>query len=126
MTRHEDIADFLDFLGGHGFDPEEFERVSANCDDQIGGRLARVQIEESAIEGVGVFATVDFESGEVVAPALIKGKRTPAGRFTNHAKAPNAIMRRARDGGIDLIATQPIQAGEEVTVNYRQVLELFH
>jgi hypothetical protein len=121
----EDVADFFAVLESRGFDPEVFERISASREDQRGfpGPVA-VQLGKSSIQGTGVFATGDFAAGDVVAPARVEGKRTPAGRYTNHAKSPNAVMALRENGDIDLTATQPISAGEEVTVNYRQVLEL--
>jgi hypothetical protein len=123
----EDVADFFAFLESRGFDPEVFERISANREDQRDfPEPAPVRIGKSSIQGVGVFATTDFSEGEIVAPALFEGKRTPAGRYTNHSKSPNAAMGLRENGDIDLTATQPISAGEEVTVNYRQVLELIH
>jgi hypothetical protein len=121
----EDVADFFAFLESRGFDPEVFERISASHEDQRGfPSPVAVQLGKSSIQGTGVFATGDFEAGDVVAPARVEGKRTPAGRYTNHAKSPNAVMALRENGDIDLTATQPISAGEEVTVNYRQVLEL--
>lgn len=121
----EDVADFFALLGSRGFDPEVFERISANREDQRDfPEPVPVRIGKSSIQGVGVFVTTDFSEGEAVAPALIKGKRTPAGRYTNHAMSPNAAMVLRENGDIDLTATQHISAGEEVTVNYRQVLEL--
>lgn len=123
----EDVADFFAFLESRGFDPEVFERVSASREDQRDfPEPAPVRLGKSSIQGLGVFATRDFSEGEVVAPARVEGKRTPAGRYTNHAKAPNGAMVLRENGDIDLTATQPISAGEEVTVNYRQVLELIH
>jgi hypothetical protein len=121
----EDVADFFALLESRGFDPEVFERISANCEDQRDyPEPAQARLGNSSIQGMGVFATTDFSEGEVVAPARVEGKRTPAGRYTNHAKSPNAVMVLRENGDIDLAATQPILEGEEVTVNYRQVLEL--
>ena len=123
----EDVADFFAFLESRGFDPEVFERISANREDQRDfPEPVPVRLGKSSIQGVGVFATKDFSAGEVVAPARVEGRRTPAGRYTNHAKSPNASMVLRENGDIDLAATQPISDGNEVTVNYRQVLELIH
>jgi len=85
-----------------------------------------VVVSDSPIEGRGLFATGAIASGEVIAPARIEGKRTPAGRFTNHAKSPNAKMVARTDGDIDLVAISEIkgclggQPGDEITVCYRE------
>ena len=56
-------------------------------------------------------------------PCLLKDKRTQAGRFTNHAMRPNC--RFVFDGdNMNMIAIKSISAGEELTVNYREVLTL--
>jgi SET domain-containing protein len=77
-----------------------------------------------------LIATATIETGEVIMPARIDGKRTPAGRYTNHAKDPTAIMIERLNGNIDLVALRDIRGcsggddGEEITIDYRQALEL--
>ena len=67
---------------------------------------------------------------ELIAPARIDGKRTPAGRFTNHSKTPNAEMVLSGNGDIFLFAKQSISGckggnvGAEITVDYRQAMAL--
>ena len=90
----------------------------------------KVLVSKSKIEGKGLFATSNISSGEVIAPARINGKRTPAGRFTNHSKTPNAYFGLKGTGDLDLIASRDISGqrggllGEEITVDYRQALSL--
>ena len=85
-------------------------------------------VADSKIEGKGLFATGNFEPNEVIAPARLGGKRTPAGRYTNHAKNANAMMVLRDNGDIDLVASASINGckggnlGEEITVNYDQVI----
>jgi hypothetical protein len=73
-----------------------------------------------------VFVSSPVPPGEIIGPARVHGKRTPLGRFTNHAKDPNAAMVLHPDGWIDLVALKPIEGcrggdqGEEVTIDYRQ------
>ena len=87
-------------------------------------------VAASKIDGKGVFATGDIIEGEVIAPARIANKRTPAGRFTNHAKNPNAMMILLDNGDINLVAKRAISGckggnlGEEITIDYRQALSL--
>ena len=92
--------------------------------------FGKVSVRDSAIEGKGLFASFPLMAGEIIAPALINGKRTPAGRFTNHAKEPNAAMLRMDNGDVILVALFDIEGcsggnfGEEITVDYRQALKM--
>lgn len=84
---------------------------------------------DSPIAGKGLFATADFGSGTVIAPARIGGKRTPAGRFINHSADPNAAMLE-HDGNIYVVALRDIAGsratllGEEITTDYRKNVAL--
>ena len=88
----------------------------------------KVKVGKSNIEGQGIIAVGDIAEGEVIAVARMGAKRTPAGRFTNHSGTPNAKIVDDIDGNAYLMATKPIAgnlggySGEEVTVDYRQVL----
>ena len=88
----------------------------------------KVKVGKSDIEGQGIIAVGDIAEGELIAVARLGAKRTPAGRFTNHSGTPNAKIVDDIDGNAYLIATKPIAgslggySGEEVTVDYRQVL----
>lgn len=92
--------------------------------------FSKVTVRNSYIEGKGVFLSSPAEPGEIIAPARIKNKRTPVGRFTNHAKNPNAYFTMNDAGDIYIVASRKIKGciggeqGEEVTVNYRQALAL--
>ncbi|MCH8134950.1 MAG: SET domain-containing protein-lysine N-methyltransferase [Proteobacteria bacterium] len=61
-------------------------------------------------------------SRRFIAPARIEALRTNAGRYCNHAFFANAKI-IVTDKGADLVAIKNIEADEEITVNYRQVLE---
>lgn len=127
-----DEADYFETIKNWGFDDKTVRAQSEEKSDQIpfpsGGY--KVMVADSKIEGKGLFATGNFERGEVIAPARISGMRTPAGRYTNHAKNANAIMVLRDNMDIDLVANLPIKGcqggnlGEEITVNYGQVLGL--
>lgn len=90
----------------------------------------KIRVANSKIEGKGLFATGDFESDDLIAPARIQGKRTIAGRYPNHSLRPNARMVRGPNSDINLIAIQKITGchggldGEEITVNYRESVRL--
>lgn len=130
FDHSEDVADFYAAIDAFGFDADLVRAISENEADQIPfphGEY-KVSVDKSQIEGRGLFATGNIPQFEVIAPASIDGKRTPAGRFTNHSKNPNAMMFRMEDGTIYLVALRDIagcksgNVGEEITVDYRQAL----
>jgi SET domain len=130
--RANQIADFALFAQEIGFDPSLIREISENEFDQIPfpRGVYKCIIGPSSIEGLGLLASSDIAAGETIAPAGIDEKRTPAGRYTNHSRDPNARM-VVRGRQIDLVALKPIQGaqggrpGEEITVNYREVFNLF-
>lgn len=132
-ARHEDRQDFEALLKEAGVDLQTVRAQSENPSDQISidSEFApKLTIRDSAIEGKGVFVSSPVEAGEIISPARLGGFRTPAGRYTNHAKVPNAFFFQIENGDIYLVALRRIggclggDAGEEVTVDYRQALSL--
>jgi len=131
--RREDREDFELVVRLAGFTPASVRAQSENPHDQIpmpSGFAPKFTVRGSAIEGKGVFLSAPVDDNEVIAPARIDGMRTPAGRYTNHAKTPNAKFVKDEGGDIWLVATRRIAGcvggsqGEEVTVDYRQALAL--
>lgn len=131
--RREDREDFELVVRMAGFTSGAVRAQSENPYDQIqmpSGFAPKFTVRGSAIEGKGVFLSAPVEQGEVIAPARIDGMRTPAGRYTNHSKHPNAKFTKDDSGDIWLVATRRISGcaggsqGEEVTVDYRQALAL--
>jgi hypothetical protein len=131
FDRHEDIEDFQAALEQFGITAQVALAQSENLADQMPFPVGsyKVKVGASHIEGKGLIATNAIERNEHIAPARIKGCRTPAGRYTNHAKHPNAKMVCLDNGDIALIALRDIAGchggmdGEEVTVDYRQAVE---
>lgn len=131
--RREDREDFDLVVKLAGFTHEAVRAQSENPHDQIrmpDGFAPKFTVRDSAIEGKGVFLSAPVEEDEVIAPARVEGFRTPAGRYTNHSKNPNAKFVKDEGGDIWLVATRRISGcaggsqGEEVTVDYRQALAL--
>lgn len=131
--RREDREDFDLVVRLAGFTPAAVRAQSENPHDQIrmpSGFAPKFTVRDSAIEGKGVFLSAPADENEVIAPARIDGMRTPAGRYTNHAKNPNAKFVKDESGDIWLVANRRIAGcaggsqGEEVTVDYRQALAL--
>ncbi len=131
LARYERMVDREDFLAAIAeLDvSEQVVREQSECQDDlwVGAITAAVQVGPSTIEGKGLFATAPFKNGEVIAPARIAGQRTIAGRYTNHAKEPNAIAVLYATGDVAFVAIQDIagnqggRLGDEITVDYRQV-----
>lgn len=90
----------------------------------------KVMVTRSRIDGKGLFATAPIAKGEVIAPARVGEKRTPAGRYTNHSPHPNAAFVLRQNGDLDLVAIANISGmsgglvGDEITIDYRQALEI--
>jgi hypothetical protein len=132
FDNSEDIADYYAVIADYGFDQETVQQQVQNLDDQCNFPLGeyKVMVSESKIDGKGLFATGNISDNEIIAPARINGLRTPAGRFTNHSKNPNAKMILLDNGDINLVAAMPIEGckggnlGNEITIDYRQALSL--
>jgi len=88
------------------------------------------RLAKSPIDGVGYYLTVNAKPGAILAPVRVLNKRTPAGRYINHSKNPNATMRFGVDGNLYLIAIKNIPGcmgggiGTEVTTNYAETLAM--
>ena len=132
LDHSSDLADYYLAIAEFGFDHETVRKQTENTEDQIPMPFGnyKMMVANSRIDGKGVFATGNIEKGEIIAQARINGKRTPVGRFTNHSKNPNAIMVLLDNNNIDLVAKKAIKGcqggnlGEEITIDYRQVLNL--
>lgn len=130
---NEDREDFDLVVKLSGFAHETIRSQSENLDDQIkmpDSFASKLTVRDSTIEGKGVFLSAPADQNEIIAPARINGMRTPAGRYTNHSKNPNAKFIKDENDDIWLVAVRRISGcnggsqGEEVTVDYRQALAL--
>lgn len=74
----------------------------------------------------GLFAMHPIAAGELIAPAVIARTLTPAGRYTNHAKHPNAELVIATNGDLHEVALRDIAAGDEITNDYRVNARVFY
>ena len=113
--------DFKKVLSDFGFSEEEVRRQSEIEEDQIDIKTDGVVVENSDIEGMGLFATQLFKAGEIIMVARIDGKRTIAGRYVNHSPEPNAKM-IINGNDFNLVALRDIE-GEEITTDYKITLE---
>jgi len=116
-----DREDFL--LAIEGFTEEEVRSQSENTDDYREIECSIAEVMASPIDGQGLFMKEAVCSGDTIMPARCGIYRTQAGRFTNHSKHPNAVM--VQDGeDINLVALTSIDSGDEVTIDYRSVINL--
>jgi hypothetical protein len=131
VERIEDQADFDTFLWENDISYAQILAISEDASDQTPFPFGSYKFKtgHSCIEGKGLIATCDIAAGEVIAPARIDGKRTPAERYANHAKHPNAEIREEQSGTLFLVALKDIagslggQDGDEITVNYRDAMK---
>lgn len=128
-----DRDDFEQVLKDFGFDAKTVRQQSEDESDQIDMPVAFkavAQVRDSNIEGKGLFLSWHTMSGQIIAPARIAGKRTPAGRYVNHSMNPNCKYVADENGDIYLMSLRDIDGckgggcGEELTVDYRQALIL--
>ena len=117
-----DRVDYLAFLDEYGFTEEWVHRHVQNLDDQVPmpSDIDAAYLGPSTLHGMGMFASRHIPVGALIAPARIGIKRTPVGRYTNHAMQPNCIFVAFSQACIYLIAARNIVEDEELTVDYRQ------
>ena len=125
--------DYAQVLKEFGFDTDTARQQAEEESDQIdmpNAFKAVAQVRDSNIEGKGLFLSWHITAGQIIAPARISGKRTPAGRYVNHSINPNCKYIADEKGDIYLVSLQDIDGckggnkGEELTVDYRQALTL--
>ena len=107
---------FLHQLGMADSDVAKIAQIESDLIDMPNGYS--VEIKPSKIQGRGLFATKSFDVGETVCPGRLDGKRTPGGRFINHAQNNNVKPEMVNDD-IFAVATRKISAGDELLVDYR-------
>jgi hypothetical protein len=81
-------------------------------------------IKPSEIEGLGLFAIENIESGVILGISHIEDDRfengyirTPLGGFINHNEVPNCRVDYEDDIG-RVITTRSVEQGEEMTTTY--------
>ena len=118
-------SDFELFLKEYGFTPELVSQISTNTTDVKPFEFyCGVGLGDSFIHGTGLFAEQDFEGDILICPGRLVGFRTPAGRYMNHSPNPNCIGVDDYGGNIFVKSLRNIKKGEELTLDYRQSVEL--
>lgn len=133
VMREVDRADYAAVIEKSPFTHEEVRGQVENEADQIelpdewGSVVVR---RKSNIQGDGMFLSWPVEMDTVLGPARLGGKRTPLGRYVNHSKTPNAKPELMDNGDVYLVAKRNVSGcqggshGEEITVDYRDMLKL--
>lgn len=131
LKREIDRKDYKKMLIDLGVTHEQVLKESEIEDNCIpfSNEVNNVKVSSSNIQGKGLFAQSNIKNNDIIAPARLNNKRTPAGRYTNHALNPNA---RAVIMGhnVYLVANNDIKgcyggdSGEEITLDYRQINKL--
>ena len=118
-----DRADFDAFLAEQKQTPDQFRQAVEQTGDLVEQPADEqgVRVGQSAIEGKGIIVQGGASKGMPLATAFdAQGRRTPTGRYMNHAAKPNSVLVQEADGRIVVVPKQDLKAGEEVTVDYRQ------
>jgi SET domain len=126
MLAQIERDDYRRFLGEYGLEQDIVTLLVENKADQIPMPRGVDTIERRAspIAGEGMFACRDLTDGELIAPARLKDKRTPAGRYINHSARPNCRFVSMPNGDLIAYACAQIRIGDEVTVDYRQAMSV--
>lgn len=115
----EEQEDYLAFLEETGLTDEDVQGIS-DFDPVLFLAGDSFIVAGSAIHGLGMFATQRIRGGATIAPALLMGCKTIAGRFVNHSGKPNATYVAVDEENVKLVAHRAIEEGTEITVDYRR------
>lgn len=133
IGREIDRDDYNAVIDASPFTHEQVKAQVENEDDQIetpDDWASVITVRDSNIHGKGVFNTWPIEKDCPLGPARVNGMRTPLGRYTNHSKTPNAypVLDDAENvylwSGREISGCQGGNNGEEITVDYREMLKL--
>lgn len=128
IASDHSINDFDRMLVDVGISKAEMREISDNTENTVD--MPKVFVSEyllrrSPIQGQGVFIPTSKLPFAIIGPAVLFGKKTPLGRFTNHSGDPNAFMHTLENGDVWLVTRCPVlgcqggRIGEEITVDYR-------
>lgn len=118
LKRGEVIVSRIDYaekLAAIGETEAHMQQLMLDAYDTItDADQPKIQVKESPIQGLGVFAQHKITAGEVAGP----GGKTFVSRYTNHSVNPNVKYE-----GKLFIALRDIEPDEELTADYSQVME---
>lgn len=123
LTKEE--ADRLDFelmAKDMGVTVEFIKKESEVTTNLVDIECDGVFLASSPISGTGLFTKNTYQPNDIIMFARVDGKRTMAGRYTNHSIRPNAVFVRHGDD-LQLKASKLI-SNEEITLDYRESAKL--
>lgn len=117
-------ADYQLFLEQLGVDQDTMDAIVTIESDLIDMPEGHdVELKESPVHGLGMFATRHFFAGEVICPGRLDGKRTPAGRYINHSCDANVMPYKFGDD-LYVIALKDVGVGNELFIDYRDAMNI--
>lgn len=117
-------ADYQLFLEQLGVDQDTMDAIVTIESDLIDMPEGHdVELKESPVHGLGMFATRHFFAGEVICPGRLDGKRTPAGRYINHSCDANVLPYKFGDD-LYVIALKDVGVGNELFIDYRDAISV--
>ena len=115
-------ADYQLFLEQLGVDQPTMDAIVTIENDLVDMPEGHdVELKESPVHGIGMFATRYFFAGEVICPGRLDGKRTPAGRYINHSQDANVMPYKFGDD-LYVIALKDVGVGNELFIDYRDAV----
>ena len=115
------MSDFDQFLAEIGITHEAMDDAARAMTEPLPRLTGESYVlEPSPIHGVGVFAGIGIAQGADVALLKTGDDWTEAGRFMNHEREGNCLAYE-RGNSVRALALRRINAGDEMTVDYRQV-----
>lgn len=122
-----DRKDFVAMMIETGHTPDLIRQQSENTADyQPLDELPSFYLDDSPIEGKGMFVNRDFDQPVVLEYARLNGNRTQFGRYVNHSAEPNAVVQWEPNctSNIIMYSIKPLKKGDEILIDYRQALSL--
>lgn len=115
--------DYANFLAELGLTEDQMQDI-VTVDDVVDlpADYSHIYVGESHLAGKGLFSTTDLIVGDIVCPTRLGECRTIAGRYSNHALVPNTEPALV-DGQFVAVVSRNIPAGEEITMNYRDIIK---
>lgn len=115
------MTSFQRFMDDCGITEEMNDFVRQYDDGTDFKSMDGVSVDSSPIHGFGIFANRFYLPGYGVGWANLNGSRTLLGVYTNHADNANCTVMPTIHG-IMLVTLQSIEAGEEMTIDYRDAI----
>lgn len=105
--------------------PESFiNRLTYTMKDVVHFLDDSLYINESRTHGKGIFTKQILVKGKELLMYTRTNLRTLLGRYVNHSDKANCWVKESSDGAIYLITKRNINAHEELTVNYYDVIKI--